>query len=46
MDTPNSLRAKAELCRRLARGADERTRNDLLALAVSYAKEAGALEPL
>ena len=46
MDTPDSLRAKAEMCRRLAKGANERTRDELLVLAVTLEAEAAKLEPL
>jgi len=45
METPDSLRAKAEMCRRLAKGANERTRADLLVLAVTYDAEAVELPP-
>ena len=45
METSNALRAKAKMCRRLARGADQRTRDNLLVLAVSYETEADKHEP-
>lgn len=45
MNDPAELRAKAEKCRQLARGADDRTRDNLLMLAESYEAEANKLEP-
>lgn len=45
MDIPQELRAKAEKCRYLARGADERTRENLLMLAADCAAQAERLQP-
>lgn len=45
MDPPETLREKAEKCRRLAKGADDRTRDSLLMLAESYEAEAEQQEP-
>ena len=39
------LRAKADKCRHVAKGADDRTRDNLLMLARSYEAEADKLEP-
>lgn len=46
MDIPQELRTKAKKCRQLARGADERTRENLLMLAESCESEADSLELL
>ena len=45
MNTPGILREKARKCRQLAKGADDRTRDNLLMLADSYEAEARKLEP-
>lgn len=45
MTSPDELRAKAEKCRQLAKGADDVTRANLLMLARAYDAEAGKLEP-
>jgi hypothetical protein len=45
MASPDELRAKAEKCRRLATGADDVTRANLLMLAEAYEAEAAKLEP-
>ena len=44
MNSPEMLREKARKCRRLATGADDRTRENLLMLADSCEAEAAKLE--
>jgi hypothetical protein len=45
MDMTYTLLGKAEKCRRLAKEADDRTRDNLLMLAESYEAEAASLDP-
>lgn len=45
MTSPDELRAKAEKCRQLARGADDLTRRNLIMLAEAYQEQAAKLEP-
>ena len=45
MNNSDILLAKAEKCRRLAKGADDRTRDSLLMLAETYEAEAARPEP-